>query len=69
MVFFDDAFCEGEAEAPAAAFGGVAGVEDGLEVFAGYAFAGVGDFDYASAGVGVGVFSSGVVGCALGLLT
>ena len=43
MVLLHDAFGECEAEAPAALLGGVAGVEHRLLVFAGYAFACVGD--------------------------
>ncbi len=43
VVFFDDAFGEGEAEPPSALFGGEAGLEDGLELFTFDAFAGVGD--------------------------
>ena len=45
VIFFDDAFCKRQSEAPAATLGGKARVEHVLEVFARDAFAGVGDFD------------------------
>lgn len=45
VVLLHDAFCECEAETPAALLGGVAGVEHRLLVFAWYAFACVGDGD------------------------
>ena len=43
VIFFDDAFREGEAETPSAFFCGEAGLEYGLELFALYAFPCVGD--------------------------
>ena len=63
VILLDDTAAEGEPEAPAAFFCGVAGVEDGLEALAREAFPGVGDFD-----PGVAVGASGSYGdCPVGI--
>lgn len=51
VVLLDDAAGERKAKAPAAFFGGIAGVEHGFEAIAGYALAGVGHVDECVAAV------------------
>ena len=45
MILLDDSFAEAEAQSPAAFFGGEAWVEDLAEIFAGNAFAVIGNVD------------------------
>lgn len=52
VILFDDSFCKRKSQAPAAAFRGETGVEDGLEILACYALASVANLDFGIAAVG-----------------